>query len=408
VSERTVQGTSYAEVMHDPSVRNLLLSQLLGRSPAATMTIALSVFVLDQYDDIALAGTVIAIYTIGACAAGPVTTGLVARFDSRVALSTVALLWATALCALAWVGPSSRVSLCVLALVVGLLLPPVGPVVRSIYPRLVEPGRVSTLIALDSSMGESMWVFGPLLVALAQHFFGVRIALVLVAALALAGVILVVGNAAFRSHSGPELRRERMLTVLRRLQLWPLLVGVVGLMAGWGAAEIALVARLDNSLHLGALFALMAVAGAVSSVVWGKYPVGRTSVAVRAAVAALGMGLALLDLGMWWIAATMSLASAGATPTIAAIFTLTIRVIPASQSAIAFGWLATAQLAGVSLGAFVAASAIDHFGNWRYGVATAVGMFALSAVAGLVVLLSGRRVASDRSESPPARVRRPW
>nr|WP_246057069.1 MFS transporter [Nocardioides eburneiflavus] len=392
--------------MDDRPVRNLLLSQLLGRSPAATMTIALSVFVLDQYDDIALAGTVIAIYTIGACAAGPVTTGLVARFDSRVALSTVAVLWATALCALALIGPSSRVSLCVLALVVGLLLPPVGPVVRSMYPRLVEPGRVSTLIALDSSMGESMWVFGPLLVAIAQHFFGVRVALVLVAALALAGVILVVGNGAFRSHSGPEPQRGRMLTVLGRVQLWPLMIGVVGLMAGWGAAEIALVARLDNSLHLGAFFALMAVAGAVSSVVWGRYPIGPSSMAVRAAVAALGMGLALLDLGMWWVAAAMALASAGATPTLAAIFTLTVRVVPATQSAVAFGWLATAQLAGMSLGAFVAGRAIDHFQNWRYGVAAALAMFVLSATAGLMVLMSGRRAKRKAATAEAVRAER--
>lgn len=388
----------YAEVMADRSLRNLIVIQLLGRSPLATMTIALTVFVQREYDDIALAGTVLAIYTIGACVAGPVSTGLMVRFEASIAFCVVGALWAAALCALAWVGPSTRTGMCVLALVVGLLLPPVGPVVRSMYPRLVERDRVSTLIALDSSLGETMWVFWPLLVALGQHLFGVRVALVIVAVLALTGVALVVSNGAFRRHSGPELQRGGTLVVLRRPQLWPLLVGVIGLMAGWGAVEIALVARLDNTLLLGAFFALMSVAGAVASVTWGRYQVGTSSIAARASIAVLGMGLALVDLGLWWVAVALTLASIGATPTLAAIFTWTTRAIPVTQSASAFGWLATAQLAGMSLGAFTAGLVIDRFGGWRYGVGIALVMFTITALAGFAVLPIGRRVKESTRE----------
>ena len=372
----------------DRSLRNLILSQLLARSPAATMTIALTVFVQRRYDDIALAGTVLAVYTIGACIAGPISTALVARLDARTVLGVLAVLWAATLCSLAAVGSNTPLELCGLALLVGLFLPPVGPAVRAIYPRLVEREKVSVVIAADSSLGETMWVFGPVLVALTQHFLGVRAALACVSMAALAGVALVISNKAFRSQSGPQTQAAGILSVLGRPKLWTLYAGVIGLMAGWGAVEIALVARLDNTLVLGAFFALMSLSGAAASAFWGRYPVGAASVACRASVAVLGMGLALVGVGTWWVALALVLSSAGATPTLAAILTLTARAVPAAQSAVAFGWLATAQLAGMSLGAFVAARAIDRYGDWRYGVAAAVAMFMLATVAGLIVVVS--------------------
>lgn len=154
-----------------------------------------------------------------------------------------------------------------------------------------------------------------------------------------------------------------------------------------------------HSLLLGAFFALMSVAGGIASVVWGRYRVHPGSMAVRACLAASGMALALVDLGLWWTAAAMTLASAGATPTLAAIFTCTLRAVPANQSAVAFGWLATAQLAGMSLGAFTAGRLIGESGSWRYGVGTAVLMFSITATAGLVMLAVGRATAA----SPRAR-----
>jgi MFS family permease len=371
-------------VLSDRSLRNLVLSQLLGRSPVATMTIALTVFVNQTYNNIALAGAVLASYTLGACAAGPVTSGLVARFEARATLLALGILWATALSAFAIVVPSSS-GVVVLAVVVGFLLPPVGPVVRSLYPRLVPPARVGTLIALDSSLGETMWIFGPVIVSLAQHFWGVRAALVLVALLALVGVILVVTNRSFGAHSRPAAQPAASLSVLRATQFRPLLLGMGGLTAGWGALEIAMVERIHESLLIGALFSVMALFGALSGVVWGRRAVGPGSIALRSCVLVAGTGFALVDVGSWWLPVILSIASMGSVPTMAAIFLRVTQVVPDHQRAVAFGWIATSQLAGMAAGAYAAGQLMGWSGDWRTGIVVSVGMFSITTAAGVAL-----------------------
>lgn len=372
----------YADILDDRHLRRLIASQLLSRSPAGMMTIGMTVFVAEIYNSISVAGAMIACYSVGAAVAVPVSSRIATRFDARFVLTAMGLLWSANLVAIAVADQLPVPALLVLGTTLGLLLPPLPAVVRGLYSRIAPPERFGRLIALDTSLAETMWVFGPVVVAMAQHFLSQRSALAVIALISLAGIALLVTNPLMRRQVDPASENGGLVKVLAVRRLWPLLISAAGMMAGWGALEIALIDRIDSSMRIGILFALMSLSGAAGGILFGGTAVGPWSIARRACVLLIGVGLAIPDMGYGSSLVILTVAGCGSAITLAAIFTQVARTVGPQQATTAYGWVFTAQLTGTSLGALVSGLAIEEFSSSAAGIIAAVAAFAVAVSSG--------------------------
>src|SRR4051812_921388 len=132
--------------------------------------------------------------------------------------------------------------LVVVAGLVGLGMPPLSPVMRAMWPRLLggDSTLVTSAFALDAAIVETVFILGPLLVAAAGAIAGISAALLASAALLLIGTGLLVSSAPVRAWE-PEAREGRNpLGPLTSPGVLTIVLATVPFGFAVGAMEIAL------------------------------------------------------------------------------------------------------------------------------------------------------------------------
>src|SRR4051812_19299265 len=164
--------------------------------------------------------------------------------------------------------------LVVVAGLMGLGIPPLSPIMRAMWPRLLggDATLVTTAFALDAAIVETVFILGPLLVAAAGAIAGVKAALVASAVFLLIGSSLIVSSAPVRSWV-PEAREGRNpLGPLTTPGVLTIVLATLPFGFGVGAMEIALPAfaaahRTPGSSGL--LIAMWAAGSAVGALLYG-------------------------------------------------------------------------------------------------------------------------------------------
>ena len=183
----------YLVVLRRPSVASVLAASVVGRLHESMIAFGVILVVTAQgsYLD---AGWVLAAYGAGGIVAAPMAARLADRLGHGPVLLATGAGHAFAVLALAR-GAGPMVPLAVLA---GLLTPPLTPALRSTLPRLVGDELRLTAFALESTIQEVVFVAGPLVAAATAWFAGPRAALVVAAVATVVGVVgyvLAVGRA---------------------------------------------------------------------------------------------------------------------------------------------------------------------------------------------------------------------
>jgi MFS family permease len=341
----------------------MLTLSIVARLPLAMFSIGLLVHAQRLTNSFAAAGLVTAAYAVALGVGGPLLGRVVDRRGQTGVLLSAAGVCAALLCVIALLPAGAPlVVLVALAAGIGFATPPVGACLRTLL-------RDPAAFAVEASAVELTWVFGPPLAFGAGALFSTG------AALAGAGLVLLVSTAAFAAHPvsrawrpgesvagsrGGSLRTPAM----RTLALVLLAVGVL-----FGAVEIGVAAA---SSALGATAAAGPLLG-----VWGVGSLAGGAFAARAAHRGRG-GLPLTSLLIALTAAHLALATAAGSvyalafalfvagaaiaPTYATVFALVERAAPAGTVTEAFAWLATAVAVGAAVGAAGAGAIAEHAG----------------------------------------------
>lgn len=352
----------YLEALRVRYVAHLLFSQLLARFPAGMLSIALLIHVEQTYGDYTAAGFTIAAFAVGQGIAGPLGGRLLARFGMRRLLVTTLAICATSLTMLGLTTPPMSVLLPI-AFVTGLTVPPVPSAVRTLYPKVAAGPQLKSVFAIDATLQEIIWILGPLLTTAIAATFCPRVGIVLCA------VVLLVGGAWF--VSAPPVgqvkipRSPRPLGAVLREPVVAIMTLVCTFAIGsWGALDTAAIARFghDNPF-VGAVLGLSAVGSLIGGLVAGLLGMPKWSMAARVAVAATGAVVALFMVDQpFGLVAAYFVAGMAAAPVIALANTAVSAAVRFSDTAEAFGWLATAQLVGSAASSALAGIAIDQFG----------------------------------------------
>jgi predicted MFS family arabinose efflux permease len=386
--------------------RGLFATSILARLPLAMLSIGLLVHTQHLTGSFAAAGIVTGVYAMALGVGGPLLGQVVDRRGQTLVLLASASVAAVLLVAIAVLPAGTPLAVLVaLATGIGLATPPVGACLRTQLPALLlDPGAVRAAYALEASVVELTYIFGPPVALCIGALWSTG------AALAVGGVALLAATVAFAAQPAsrgwepaPAHRRPRggsmRIPAMQTLVIVLIAIGVL-----LGADEVAVTAAaktLDSTTAAAPLLALWGAGSFIGGLLVTRRGGGaRSAAGLALLLGALTAGhLALIpaDGSVLALGVVLLFAGAAIAPTEATVYAMVDNAAAPGAMTEAFAWLATAMAVGGAAGAAGAGIVADRAGP---GAA-----FALAGGAGaLAVLTAGLRARTLRPRPAPALV----
>jgi MFS family permease len=380
-----------ASLLRVPSFGRLFAASLVGRTPAAALGLVFILRTRELTGSYAVAGLVAGTHALANGLTAPLLGRLVDRRGQGPVLLPAATVAAIALLAYALMGPGTPTAAMVAAAAVtGAAFPPLGPCMRTLWPRLLgdDPDRTHAAFALESSALEATYIAGPVLIAGA---IGARST---VAATLTCAACLLAGTLAFATHpvsrawrsAGVRAGRGGALRApgVRTLMLVFALIG-----ATFGAVEVAVSVAAEEAGVTGSTGLLLGI--------WGLGSLVGGLIAARAGAPAdparrLGLLLAALAAGhLTLVAAGAPLVLAGLlfvaglaiAPAMACAYGMVDGLAPPGTVTEAYTWLGTGIAAGLAAGAALAGVLAEGSGAGAAFTAAAAACACASLAGGL-------------------------
>src|SRR5215212_10829614 len=159
---------AYRRILTAPHVLQLTIASVVARLPVGMTGVAFVIYVHDRTGSFGTAGAVAGAGTIGLALTAPVLGRLVDRRGPRPVLVPAAAVAAAALCGAVVLGDAGAGTgvLVLLAGVAGAAIPPVGGILRHLWPDVVEEDLLVNAYVVDSILIEAVFISGPLLAGL--------------------------------------------------------------------------------------------------------------------------------------------------------------------------------------------------------------------------------------------------
>ncbi|MFC4561269.1 MFS transporter [Nocardiopsis mangrovi] len=407
---------SYRRLFAVPHLGSLLFWSLVARLHIGGMPIAVTFLVAGWTGSYAIAGLVSGALTVGTALGGPIRGRMADHRPADRLLAVSAVVYGAGLAVLALLPASLWWAAVPLSLVTGVFLPPASQIARSLWPRVLTGRLRQSMYAAEATLQELLFIIGPLLAAAVVGVAGGRAGVAVLTAVSCAGALgfawalrgaghTLPPSAAADAAPVPGGARGSLLAdrgILLVLAMCTLLV------AGLGGVDLVMVAwsrELGSPGYAGVLMAVYAAGSLVGGLVAGGLS-GPPRLPRRAFAAAVGV-LPLIVLlppiahvpSPWLVAPVLFVAGLAIAPTLAAVTERLGDLAPPHRRGEAFGWLTTANTAGISVAAPVTGWLIDA-GGAAAGVAGATA-FALAAACLSVGVAATRPAGSGPATGGP-------
>lgn len=349
----------YSTLLAQPALRAAIAASVLGRLPIGIT--GLAILLLTQYTtgSFARGGLVAGCYVAGLAIIAPLLGRLIDLYGPRTMLLVCAFCFPASLAALvaaleypapAWVAFS-------LAAATGASFPPIGVCMRTFFKqRLSDDALLSAAYSLESVLIETIFIIGPVLVALFVALASPAAAVLFAAACGCAGTLLFQRSRALVEWRIEPRGHASLFGPLVEPGFIPLLAVVVCYATAFGLVEIgttAYASEVSRPALAGILLGIMSIGSAAGGLVYGsrnwRLPLAR-QFALTLAIMGIGVApLALLSpiwaFAIWCLAAGVVMA-----PALIMQAMLVAKIARAEHSTEAFTWSSTSLLAGVGLG----------------------------------------------------------
>ena len=349
----------YSTLLAQPALRAAIAASVLGRLPIGIT--GLAILLLTQYTtgSFARGGLVAGCYVAGLAIIAPLLGRLIDLYGPRTMLLVCAFCFPASLAALvaaleypapAWVAFS-------LAVATGASFPPIGVCMRTFFKqRLSDDALLSAAYSLESVLIETIFIIGPVLVALFVALASPAAAVLFAAACGCAGTLLFQRSRALVEWRIEPRGHASLFGPLVEPGFIPLLAVVVCYATAFGLVEIgttAYASEVGRPALAGILLGIMSIGSAAGGIVYGsrnwRLPLAR-QFALTLAIMGIGVApLALLSpiwaFAIWCLAAGVVMA-----PALIMQAMLVAKIARAEHSTEAFTWSSTSLLAGVGLG----------------------------------------------------------
>jgi MFS family permease len=371
----------YATLLALPELKAALVASSIGRLPIGITGLSLLLLVKSASGSFTSAGSATACYVAGLAALAPVTGRLIDRRGPRPVLLVCGILNPLSLAALVALieGGTPSWAWLPLAAIAGATFPPITVCMRTLFrQRLGDDPLLATAYSLESVLIETIFIVGPMLVALFVAIASASIAVLFAAACGAAGTQLFLRSPALRKWHLEPPRSSRLLGPLASPRFLSLLAVVLCYSLAFGLVEIGVTghaAEVGSPALAGVLLGLMSVGSAIGGLAYGSRS-WHAPLARQFSITLALMGAGILPLaslvGIWEFAVFAVLAGVVMAPALAMQSMLVATTAPPDASAEAFTWSATGLLTGIGLGFAAGGTILQAAGSATVFVAASV------------------------------------
>lgn len=334
------------------------------------------------------AGLAVTAYAIASGVTEPFIARLADRIGQWPVLRVAIPLNATAF-AVAAAAPSSGV-LVVAAALIGASYPQVGGMARALLAGLLPDERRRTAaFALETATVEVLFIAAP-----AIFVAGIAASAGASVAFAAGGVLTCMGSTLFalsRASRGwrPERSSGDVVATLSTPTYRALVAAVLALGLALGAIEVGLTAFAEGQGRRAAVGWLLAIssagslAGGILAARLPPPPKPRRRLALLFTIQAVSTLSLLLPSSLAAMGPAIAVNGATVSPTMATVFTLTARVVPAGRITEGYAWLGTGVMIGLAIGAATGGFAVTHASIAVAFIVASTPLALIGALAGL-------------------------
>ncbi|CAB4536184.1 MAG: MFS transporter [Actinobacteria bacterium] len=349
---------TYMQVISRPGVLRVVSSQLFARFPFGLMSLAFVLHIQQKSGSYALAGLALGLETAGVAISGPLLGRWMGGWGVRRTLLVSASISATTIFIIG-LAPLPVEVLAVLCLVVGLSSPPIQSAVRTIYPMLVERKQMGTLYALDATLQEVIWIFGPVTATFIAAFTNTTVGIVVMGVIQITGAIWFSSNREIRSVEIPKSKR-RLGGVLRsRVVVSNAIIGAL-LIGSFSGVEIGTVALFTDKATAGVIVGVLSLGSLLGGFVLGHRSKTRWALSRYLLVVFAGFALVFISPdSAVWVSVAWFIAGLGIAPALGLLGAIIGASVKTEDAPEAYGWVGTGQMIGYAGAAALAGLAID-------------------------------------------------
>lgn len=359
----------YRDVLAQRELRDTIVISILGRLPIGVTGLAILLTVQGALGSFAAGGIASGAYVFGLALVAPVLGRTIDRFGPRIPLHLCSAGFPAALASLAAASHygAPALWLYVFSMAAGALFPPITVCMRTLLRRrLANDESLTAAYSLESVLIETIFIAGPLIVALFVALLAPVVAVLFAAACGAVGTLLFAGTAALRSwHIEPQRGARRLLGPMRSGSFVALIAVVIGYSTAFGLLEIGLTAyatQHQSPAMAGVLLGITSVGSALGGLAYGSrgwhFPLVRQ---FAGTLFLMGVGLAALALPLNPLPFSAVCAVAGVVMAPALIIQsmLVAKTAPPEHSTEAFTWSTSALLSGVGVGLAVGGGLLE-------------------------------------------------
>jgi MFS family permease len=349
---------TFMQILSRPGVLRVVSSQLFARFPFGLMSLAFVLHIQQISGSYALAGLALGLETVGVAVSGPLLGRWMGGWGVRRTLLVSAGISSTTIFVIG-LAPLPAEVLAILCLVVGLSSPPIQSAVRTIYPTLVERKQMGTLYALDATLQEVIWIFGPVTATFIAAFTNTTVGIVVMGVIQIIGAFWFSSNREIRSVEIPKSKR-RLGGVLRsRIVVSNAVIGAL-LIGSFSGVEIGTVAVFTDKATAGIIVGVLSVGSLLGGFLFGHR--SRTRWALSRYLLVVFVGFAMVFIApdsAIWVSIAWFIAGLGIAPALGLLGAIIGASVKTADAPEAYGWVGSGQMIGYAGAAAIAGFSID-------------------------------------------------
>jgi MFS family permease len=386
IAAPVISLSRYSTLLERPELRQTIVASVIGRMPIGILGLAILLATQASSGSFGIAGAVAACYLAGLAVMAPVQGRLIDRSGPATVLLFCAWAFPAALAALvvALRLEAPQWTAFVFAAFAGACFPPITVCLRTFMrQRLADEAQLATAYSLESVLIETIFIVGPVLVALFVAYLSANAAVLFAAVCGLAGTLMFLRSPVLAQWRIEKRMAASLVGPLSVPGFVPLLAVIFAYSGSFGLLEIgitAFAAEAGTPALAGVILGLMSVGSAAGGLAYGSRS-WRTPLRRQFALMLLlmGMGVAVLSLvaNALVFSALGIIAGIVMAPALIIQAMLVAKTAPAHFATEAFTWSTTCLLTGIGLG--LAAGGLILESTTSAAVFAAAGVVAIAA-----------------------------
>jgi MFS family permease len=386
IAAPVISLSRYSALLERPELRQTIVASVIGRMPIGILGLAILLATQASSGSFGIAGAVAACYLAGLAMTAPVLGRLIDRSGPATVLFFCACAFPTALIALvvALRLEAPQWTAFVFAAFAGACFPPITVCLRTFMrQRLADEAQLATAYSLESVLIETIFIVGPVLVALFVAYLSADAAVLFAAVCGLAGTLMFLRSPVLAQWRVEKRMVASLVGPLSVSGFVPLLAVIFAYSGSFGLVEIgitAFAAEAGTPALAGVILGLMSVGSAAGGLAYGSRS-WRTPLRRQFALMLLlmGMGVAVLSLvtNAFVFSVLGIIAGIVMAPALIIQAMLVAKTAPAHFATEAFTWSTTCLLTGIGLG--LAAGGLILESATSAAVFAAAGLVAIAA-----------------------------